>query len=228
MLKRSLADGTDPFDVALLEAPAPRRIVLFSVGAGGNPERHLPLLERLAEHGCTVIAPYFDRLLSPTTSEDDLLLRARRLRASLDHAAKGGVPVAGVGHSIGAAMLLALAGARVWMRNGNRLTIEPDPRIDRLALLAPATEFFSAPGALDAVTTPILAWAGGADVVTPPAQAQRLERELGSRIAVDVRVTPGADHFSFMNALPPTVLALPNRDALLAEVAREVCRFVAS
>lgn len=87
--------------------------------------------------------------------------------------------------------------------------------------------FFRAPGPLAAVRTPILAWAGTSDAITPPAHATFLADALGSRVPVDVRVAPGAGHFSFMHAPPPgTTEPLPDRDAFLAEVAAEVGRFV--
>jgi hypothetical protein len=42
----SLVDGAEAFDVTVLEAAAPSRVVLFGVGRGGDPERHL--LARMA------------------------------------------------------------------------------------------------------------------------------------------------------------------------------------
>ena len=116
MPKLSLRDEAETFDVTVLGASASCRVVLFAVGAGGNPERHLPLLTSLAEHGCTVVAPHFERLQSPNVTDRDLLLRARRLRQALDAFAPAGMLVAGVGHSIGTTLLLALAGGQVWMR----------------------------------------------------------------------------------------------------------------
>ena len=222
-----LTDEAEAFDLTMLESPEPSRIVLFAVGSGGNPERHLPLLMSLAEHGCTVVAPHFARLASPMPTESDLLLRARRLRLALDSVARPGLPVAGVGHSIGATMLLALAGGQLWMRAGQRLPIAPDRRLDRLVLLTAATGFFQAPGALDAVSTPILAWAGTKDVITPPAQTEFLKRDLGARVPVEMRIVEGAGHFSFMNELPPNTMdTLPDRDAFLASLAIESCRFI--
>ncbi len=106
-------------------------------------------------------------------------------------------------------------------------SIAADARLERLALLAPATGFFLAPGALDTVRTPLLVWAGGRDAVTPPAQAELLRGSVGSRVAVDLRLTEGAGHFSFMHVPPPqAVEPLPDRDAFLAEVTAVVCRFV--
>jgi pimeloyl-ACP methyl ester carboxylesterase len=227
--ERVLNDGAVSFDVVVVDAAEPSRIVLFSVGGGGNPERHLPLLASLADHGCTVAAPRFERLASTIPTENDLSLRARRLRLAIDHVMRPGLPVAGVGHSIGATMLLAMAGAQAWTRAGQPVSITPDARIGRLVLLAPATDFFRAPDALDGVRVPILAWAGTKDEMTPPAQAEFLKDALGASVPVEVRIVDGAGHFSFMNDPPPrTTDALPNRDAFLADLAGTVCRFVTS
>ena len=153
MKKYTLEDGAALFDVTAFHAEEPSRVVLFAVGGGGDPQRHLPLLMSLADCGCTVVAPHFERLVSPSPTADHLLLRARRLRLALDFVARAETPVAGVGHSIGTTMLLALAGARAWMGPGQPLAITPDSRLHRLALLAPATNYFRTPGALDGVNT---------------------------------------------------------------------------
>lgn len=223
----SVRDGTASFDVTVLEVEQPSRVVLFAVGGGGNPERHAPLLAALAGRGCSVVAPHFERMISAVPTDDDLLLRARRLKLALDAAARPGVPAAGVGHSIGAAMLLALAGGRAWTGPGQPLPITPDDRLERLALMAPATGFFQPPGALDAVRVPIFAWAGTNDCITPPAQAELLRELLRPRIPVEVRLVEGAGHFSFMNVPPPkTVEPLPDRDAFLAGLTGELSDFV--
>jgi len=231
MRKLSVSDGADSFEVALFEAAAPSAAVLFAVGGGGNPERHLSLLTSLHESGCTVAAPYFDRLVTPTPAEGDLLMRARRLRLALDQIdqiAQSRLPTTGVGHSIGGTTLLALAGGQAWMRDQTRLESAAEPRLARLVLLAPATDYFCAPGALDAVDLPIQVWAASKDVITPPAQAEFLCQALADRGAVDLHLVEDADHFSFMNIRPPqTTESLPNREAFLAELTAKVIRFVA-
>jgi len=217
-------DDATPFDVMRLDADEPSRVVLFAVGAGGNPERHLPLLQALADRGCTVVAPYFERLSSPIPTEIQLLLRAGRLRFALDSVARRELPVVGIGHSVGAAMLLALAGARGQTLARQRLAIERDPRLARLAVFAPATGFFKAPGALDEVSATILAWAGTNDTITPPGQVELLKQARSAR--VEVRIVEGAGHFSFMNVPPPqTSEPLADRDAFLASLSSDVCRF---
>lgn len=228
MAKVAMADEAGAFEVIVLEAAEPARVVLFAVGAGGNPERHAPLLAALVGRGCSVVAPCFERMVSPIPTEADLLLRAHRLKLALDAVARVGVPAVGVGHSIGATMLLALAGAEVWMGPGRRLPIAADDRIERLALLAPPTGFFQAPGALDAIRVPVRVWAGSQDVVTPPAQAELLRERLGGRVPVELKIVDGAGHFSFMNVLPPQVAdPLPERDAFLATLAEEIGEFLA-
>lgn len=220
-----LTEDAGCFKVTVLEAAEPACTLLFAVGGGGNPERHLPLLTALADSGCLVVAPHFERLVSPTPTCDDLLMRARRLELALDTVARPGLPVAGVGHSIGATMLLALAGAEARTRDGDLLPVTPDPRLERLVIFAPATDFFRGPKALDAVRIPIFAWAGAADEITPPEQVQFLRRTLNPDVPVEVRIVEGAGHFSFMHELPPRITdGLSDRDAFLADLTAMTCR----
>jgi pimeloyl-ACP methyl ester carboxylesterase len=226
MHQRSLQDGEESFEVMLWESKHAVRTVLFAVGAGGNPQRHQPLLAALASDHCTVIAPHFERIVSPLPTQASLLLRARKLRLALDAFSIDGVAVAGVGHSIGAMLLISLAGGQAWMGPGNPIVIATDARIDRLALLCPATGFFQAPQALDAVHTPIIAWAGDADTVTPPADVMRLRNAPNA--SVDLRIVRGAGHFSFMNTLPPHIVdPFEDRDVFLAHLAEDVRSFCA-
>lgn len=227
MLTEALQDSTESFQVSVFEGGESSPVVLFAVGAGGQPERHATLLGALAESGCTVIAPHFERLASPVPGEADLILRARRLSLVLDAFAQAGTTVAGVGHSIGAATLVALAGGQMWLGPGRRVDIAPDGRLTRLALLAPPIGFFQAPGALDAVRLPILAWVGSEDGITPPAQTEWLADAMRDWQTVDVRVTSGAGHFSFMDLPPPhSTEPLPDKQAFLREYSSEVCKFV--
>ncbi len=223
--KVTLNDNGASFDVTRIDAPTKSCSVLFAVGSGGNPERHLPLLNSLAESGCTVIAPHFDRLATPMPTSEELLLRARRLKIALDAVVNPNLPVYGVGHSIGATILLAMAGGQIWMGPEQRLSIAPDVRLNRLVLMTPPTGFFQAPGALSAIHIPSQVWAGTNDVITPPSQAELLKRQLGS--LVELRVVEGAGHFSFMNTLPPqTEDPLPEREAFLQCLAVEIRSFL--
>lgn len=222
-----LRDGSESFEASIYEAASASPVVLFAVGAGGQPTRHTSLLDALVKSGFTVVAPHFERLTSPMPSETDLILRAKRLSLALDAFVQPGTTVAGVGHSIGAATLIALAGAQMWLGPGRRVNIAPDNRLSRLALLAPPTGFFQAPGALDAVRVPILAWVGSEDSITPAAQIEWQAHAMSDRQRVDLRITEGAGHFSFMDQPPPqTTEPLPNKQAFLREQSSEVCKFM--
>ena len=228
MSMETLRDGIDSFKVSVHGTSTGSPVVLFAVGSGGRPESLSTLLNTLAESGCRVVAPHFERLASTTPSEEELTLRARRLSLALDAFVEPSEKAIGVGHSIGAATLLAMAGAQMWSGPGRRIGIAPDGRLARLALLAPPTGFFQAPAAVDAVRIPVLAWVGSADRITPPAQIEWLARAMRDRNAVDVRITEGAGHFSFMDTAPPhTTEPLPDKRAFLRTYSSEIRRFVA-
>ena len=149
MQTKILQDGTESFKVMVHKATINSPVVLFAVGAGGQPERYTTLVNTLAGCGCMIVAPRFERLASPAPREEELTLRARRLSLALDAFVQPGITVAGVGHSIGAATLIALAGAQMWLGPGRCVNnISPDSRLTLIALLAPLTGFFQAPGHL--------------------------------------------------------------------------------
>jgi pimeloyl-ACP methyl ester carboxylesterase len=153
--------------------------------------------------------------------------RAKGFCLSFDNWALPGRPVACVGHSIGAACLVALAGATMWLRSGEQVGIPPDRRLARLALLAPPTDYFRVPGALDALQASIGIWVGSQDNVTPASQAEWLAQAVRETQTVAVRLTEGAGHFSFMDLPPPqTVEPLPDKQAFLERYSSEVCGFV--
>lgn len=222
----SAEDGGASFDISVVAPAHPTRTALFAVGGGGDPRRHAPLIAALAARGCLVIAPHVERLTSTRPDAEHLELRARRLRLAADAFAPDGLPLVGVGHSLGGTMLLALAGGEVWLGPGRPLPL-PSLPLERLALLSPATGFFRAPGALDAVAAPLLVLVGEDDTITPPADARLLERGLAGRAPVSLRVVPQAGHFAFMHELPPGVREpAPDRAALLDAMTQDVCRFI--
>ncbi len=226
MKKISISTDNEAFEAALIEAANPTRIVLFAAGSGGNPERYIPLLASLAEHGCTVIAPHFERLVSPNPNSNDLMTRARRLKYALDFIGSQNFPVIGIGHSIGATLLVALAGGQMWMNADERLPIPHDERLKRLVLFTPPTGFFRAPKSLGEIRVPIQIWAGTNDLITPRTQAEFLKHALGPQLQVDLRVIDGAGHFSFMNTLPPQMSdSMPNRERFLSDLASDVLSF---
>lgn len=200
------------------------RVVLFAAGAGGDPERHRPLLDHLAAHDCQVVAPYFERLVAPEATTAELLTRPAGLVEALHRWASPDAAVVVVGHSIGGWAALCLVGATPWGRDRKPLDVPREPRVSRLVLYAPAAGWFAAPGALDAVTAPMLVYAGELDTITPVEQAIRLKSAPAD---VDVRVVPKAGHFSFMNTPPPGMVDDDafDRDRFLTDLAQATLEF---
>ena len=226
--RQRLGNAADAFDVTVLGAERQAvRTVLFAAGRGGNPLRHRPLLDHLATLGCRVIAPHFDHLPSPLPSGPELRERCRRLQTAAAELADRAAPAIGVGHSIGAALLLALAGADLETVDGERLSPGISRRLERLALMAPPADFFRRPGALRALTIPIGIWAGGRDTVTPPGQGLYLRDALSLHAPVEIHVEDEAGHFSFMDEPPPGVPDThPDRAGFLSALADAVGRFI--
>lgn len=200
------------------------RVVLFAAGAGGDPERHRPLLDHLAAHDCQVIAPHFEPLVPREATTAQLLTRPVGLVEALHRWASPDAAVVVVGHSIGGWAALCLAGAMPWGRDGKPLDVPREPRVSRLVLYAPAAGWFAAPNALDAVTVPILVYAGELDTVTPVEQAIHLK---DAPAKVDLRIVPKAGHFSFMNTPPPgtTDDDAFDRDRFLTDLAQTTMEF---
>lgn len=221
-----LEDGT-AFDVTLLARPASSRVVLFAPGRGGDPARHQPLLEALHAGGATVIAPHGELFLNPRPTAEQLLERARRSLTAVQVLAPTGVPLHGVGHSIGASLLLAAAGAEAWLSAEQPLRI-PELELETLSLFAPALGFFQVPGAaLRLRSRKVWLWHGTADALCPRANVDFTLEQLGSR--GELRLLEGAGHFSFMHVLPPNALdPLVDRAAVLDQITRATCADVAS
>jgi pimeloyl-ACP methyl ester carboxylesterase len=217
------ADGA--FAVELYAVADPVRTVVFAAGRGGSPSRHRGLLDRLAKAGFTVIAPHFDMIAAQAAMAEDLRIRLDRIEEALDTFAPPGVPLIGAGHSIGATLLLVLAGAEAWTLSRERVSVVERRDFRRLLLLAPPTGFFQGPGALDKAEVPVTVWAGTHDAVTPFEQARFLKDVMGDR--VEVRLAEGAGHFTFMDELPPGVAdPHPDRPAFLSALADDMCLWV--
>jgi pimeloyl-ACP methyl ester carboxylesterase len=213
-------------DILTLGPTRPERVVLFATGAGGDPQRYRPLLDHLAAHGCRVVAPHFERMAGREATTAELVARPAGLIEALHREASPDAPVVAVGHSIGGWAALCLAGATPWERDGTPLAVPREPRVSRLALYAPATGWFAAPGALAAVTAPMLVYAAELDTVTPVDQAILLKSAPAD---VDLRIVANAGHFSFMNSPPPDLADdgdAFDRDQFLRDLAQATLEFV--
>ena len=208
-------------DVTVIAAHDPRAVVLFCAGRGGHPSRHRPLLETLAAHGTTVIAPHFDMLPMAPPSAADLEARIAKAESALVQAPQG-LPIIGIGHSIGTVILLAMAGAKATTLAGE--TVAPGSHdFSRLYLMAPTTPFFRRPGALDAIRMPVRIRVGTLDSITPPEQSEFLAGALAN---ASLSIDADAGHFTYMDELPPQVSdPHPDRAAFLTELAEDAARF---
>ncbi len=227
MLVQETRDEGGEFRLLVHEARNPKGLVLFAVGAGGGPERHGPLLEAFASAGHSVVAPSFERIVGGRVTQPDLELRARRLGTAVSKVAVDGAPLVGVGHSIGAATLLMLAGAQGWMGPGQRL---PPLRIapgsfSRLMLMCPPTGFFQGPGSLDELDeVPTVFWSGELDRIVRTADVEFVAKRISGAEVVEVK---GADHFSFMDERPPTMPPVMDDQAgFLGELHQKAVAFV--
>ena len=215
--------GPYPVDIALGAPPEGDglKLVVISHGTGGSPlvYRHLAL--HLARAGFVVALPVHpgnnrddDRLAGTAANLEN---RPRHLQLVLDAAfaddvvggrlSRGGVAV--VGHSMGGYTALALAGGNPsafahQTADGlpRPVAVAHDPRVRALVLLAPATAWFLADGALAGVDLPILMWTAEKDEHAPAFHAEIVARGVGDPRRVERRVVPNAGHFAFLSPFP--------------------------
>lgn len=210
----SLTDDHGPYDALFHPGVAGRSLVLFAVGSGGDPRRHQGLLAALADAGHAVIAPCFERRVGARVAPGELDQRCTRLAAAACAVFQPGMAMVGVGHSIGGTALLLLAGARGWLGPAQPMPplamaeVAPrhqaPPGLSGLALMAPPTAFFRAPDALSGVTCEALLLAGERDHIVPHSDVAFAAKQLPT---AELVVEPGADHFAFMDARPPSMPA---------------------
>jgi predicted dienelactone hydrolase len=229
-------------------------VVAISHGTGGTPWVYRGLAGHLAQHGCAVVLIVHagntrgDDALAGTPA--NLANRPRHVRLALDaaFAAMDHINLQNratlVGHSMGGYTALAVAGGKpLALPNetpdgvAQPVAVEHDPRVDTLALLAPAVPWLIAPGALDDVRARVLVRVGALDALCPPAFVERVLAGLpGWPHAVDYAIVPNAGHFSFTSPMP-AALARPgfapafdppgfDRAAYQTQLADELLAFV--
>jgi predicted dienelactone hydrolase len=199
-------------------------LVILSHGGGGIPWVYRDLAASLARAGFVVVLPEHtgnsrrDNRLEGTPA--NLENRPRHLRLALDAAfAAGGlgprlVPdrAAVIGHSMGGYTALALAGGRPSALPNETpdglahpVATAPDPRVKSLVLLAPATPWFMAEGALGGVDLPVLLWTGDQDEISPSFYADIVLRGVRDPAKIEHRIAAGAGHFAFLSPFPPAM-----------------------
>jgi predicted dienelactone hydrolase len=217
------AIGPYVFDAAPDAPLAPGRFPLCVVshGGGGSHLLYRSIAGHLAAHGYIVVSPEHagdnrnDRSLSNTDAA--AIARPGQTSRAIDavladaffRAAADADRIAMLGHSMGGYTALALVGGHPWSRSGATLPVVADARIRAAVLLAPATDWFMAPGALDDVHAPLLALAGEHDPITPADSIRRVLSHLPASTPLEFSVVPGAGHFSFLTPFP-AALQRPN------------------
>ncbi|MCC5022717.1 MAG: hypothetical protein J6386_07940 [Candidatus Synoicihabitans palmerolidicus] len=82
------------------------------------------------------------------------------------------------------------------------MTVTRDPRVKALVLMAPATPWYRAPGALADITVPILMLSGEHDEITPLRFAHIVRDGLPQTTPLIHHLIPGAGHYSFLAPFP--------------------------
>jgi predicted dienelactone hydrolase len=231
---QSLAFGPYAIDAAP-DAPFDRgieHVVVISHGTGSSPWTHRVVAAHLAEHGCAVVLIAHagntrgDDALAGTPA--NLANRPRHVSLALDAAFAALAALAAlaamdhvesqnratlIGHSLGGYTALAAAGGRPHALPNETsdglarpVEVTRDPRVDKIALLAPDVAWLMAPGALDSVRTRVLARTGERDELCPAAFVEPVLRRLPSSAALDYAVVPNAGHFSFMSPMPAALV----------------------
>jgi predicted dienelactone hydrolase len=185
-------------------------LALLSHGNGGSYRIYRALNAALVAAGWVVAAldhPGNNRRDNRLGgSRQNLEDRPRHLSLLLD-AVLGRVPIdprriAAIGHSLGGATALFMAGATGTTRDHESLRLKADARVQALVLLAPAAFWFMAPDALRAVTVPLLILEGEHDDITPGWHGDLIAAGVAVRARVSRRIEAGAGHFSFISPFP--------------------------
>ena len=230
-------------------------LVVVSHGTGSTPWLHRELAAHLARAGFVVVL-----VQHPGNNRGDdglagtivnLQNRPRHIRLAIDAAVADDVigkyvsprSVSVIGHSLGGYAALAVAGGKpsslAWERADGAagpFDVEHDARVRALVLLAPATPWFMADGALANVDVPVLMRTGEKDPHADAMHGQIVERGLRDRTRLDHKVIPNAGHFAFVSTYPDALKspAIPpsqdpegfDRAAYLPILFDEIARFL--
>ena len=202
-------------DAAPAEGAFP--LVLISHGSGGSPLLYRTLALHLARNGFVVGLPKHPfnnwRDNSLEGQADNLANRPRHIQRAIDwffdekHTFALSDNFAIIGHSMGGCTALTMAGGVPTSKETTgeirKIEVEHDSRLKALVLLAPATTWFGAEGALKKVDAPILMYIGDQDECTPYNPHARLVLDgLSDKTKVRCKIVEKAGHFSFLSPFP--------------------------
>lgn len=201
-------------------------LVVVSHGTGGSHLLHRTLAAHLARHGFVVALP--EHPLNNRNNDElggtavNLANRPRHLSLVIDWAYEdAGIgphlvarEVAVVGHSLGGYTALALAGGTPTSfpdespdNQSRAVEVIADDRVKALVLLAPATPWFHAEGALRAVDVPILMMTAEKDEHCPAWCADIVTNGVRDSALVEHTIVPNAGHSSFESPFPPAMIS---------------------
>lgn len=202
-------------EAAIAEGRFP--ICLISHGGGGSHLLYRTIATHLARNGYIVAS-----LEHPGDNRNDRSLcntdlaaerRPGQVSSALDavltnpffQASTDASRICVIGHSMGGYTALALLGGQPWSRTGVPLKVKSDQRFTTAVLLAPATDWFLAPGALAAVSAPMLVMTGEHDEFTPTAKIARALAGLPTSTPFVLHEVQDAGHYAFLSPFPPTM-----------------------
>lgn len=242
--------GPYPFDMSL-NAPVSGEhlpLVLISHGGGSSHLLFRTLSTALSQAGYVVamVEHYGNNRNNNALNDtnENLKLRPRHIRLTIDAllAHETLAPrlnpdkIALIGHSMGGYTGMAAAGGRPNTRFMELVTVEREPRLKALVLMAPALAYFLMPGALHEVSIPVMVLSGEHDPVAPPVQIEHALKSLPDASKLNYQRIANAGHFSFLSPFPPA-LKTPqfppandppgfDREALHASLPGEVIGFL--
>jgi len=208
--------------------PGNNRLILISHGSGGSPLVYRSLALDLAKQGFVVACPEHPHNNRNNNNWEGTLNnlehRPRHLKLALDTAighrdltvnlarcaAQNQVGI--IGHSMGGYSALALAGGSPHTKNqqptiaSQFVEVERDPRIAALALLAPASVWFAAPGNINKVTAATLMVSGAKDSQVPEWQLAALQGLFAPGVLREHHQEPNAGHYSFLSPFPASMV----------------------
>ncbi|VBB08128.1 chlorophyllase [Lucifera butyrica] len=214
-----------PYSVDIAKDAEPKEgvfpLILISHGSGGSHLLYRTLAHHLARNGFIVGMPEhpFNNRSNNTlvNTVENLTNRPRHIRTAINwfydsrKFARFVKPdsVAIIGHSMGGYTALALVGGVPISRPNESsdhqphlISVIPDCRVRALVLLAPASVWFMAQGALSGVNIPILMLTGEKDEYTPSFHARIILEGVPDKTKIQHRVIKNAGHFSFLSPFP--------------------------
>lgn len=218
--------GPYSMDVSINAAPKEGvfPLILISHGSGGWHLLYRTLAHHLACNGFIVGMPEHpfnnrnNNSLEGTV--ENLINRPRHIRTAINwffdsrEFARFLKPddLSIIGHSMGGYTALAVAGGVPTTfphespdRQPQKISVISDHRVKALILLAPASVWFMAKGALSEIDLPILMVTAEKDEYTPDFHAQIILEGVPDKTKIQHRIVENAGHFSFISPFPESM-----------------------